>query len=115
MATTSLNDLPGELICLILQQVGSGKDLYAFLMRHSESHALMNCSEKETGRPTFERIDEMLKDEANSPGSICRPQSEKDSFATLFSIIMDLKSHKAQVKVGRPTEPAECLTLEPQT
>lgn len=69
--------------------------------------------EKEERELSFETIGEMLKDEANCPGSICRAHSGKDGFATLFSIIMDLNNRKAQVKMGRPTESAECLTLEP--
>jgi hypothetical protein len=44
MATTTLNDLPGELICLILQQVGSGKDLYAFLRASSKIYGAFSTS-----------------------------------------------------------------------
>lgn len=69
--------------------------------------------EKETGKVSFQTIGEMLKDEANFPGSICREDSGKDGFATLFSIIIDLNNRKAQIRMGRPTEPVECLTLEP--
>ncbi len=68
---------------------------------------------KEIRKPSFETIGEMLEDEANFPGSICRAQSDKDGFGTLFSIIMDLKTRQAQVKMGRPTESGECLALGP--
>lgn len=68
---------------------------------------------KETRKPDLETIGDMLKDEENFPGSICRAQSDKDGFATLFSIIMDLNNRKAQVKMGRPTESGGTLILEP--
>jgi isopenicillin-N N-acyltransferase like protein len=66
-----------------------------------------------TKKPSFETIGEILKDEDNFPGSICRALSEEDGFATLFSIIMDLNNYKAEVKMGRPTEPFEQLILKP--
>jgi isopenicillin-N N-acyltransferase like protein len=68
---------------------------------------------QETAMPSFGVIEKMLRDEANFPGSICRDQSGRDGFATLFSIVMDLKSHKAEVRMGKPTELGKRLTLEP--
>jgi isopenicillin-N N-acyltransferase like protein len=69
--------------------------------------------DRESTTPSFETIEALLKDEENFPGSICRAQSDKNSFATLFSIIMDLKNCEARVKMGRPTESSGSLTLEP--
>lgn len=73
---------------------------------------LNDLLEEEHGVPSFETIEKILMDEENFPWSICRGHTP-DGFATLFSIVMDLTARTAQVKVGRPTEPTECFTLEP--
>ncbi len=107
-----------------------GRDIITHTNHFLESHSGPECPpdlpdspcrlrrlnellEKEEDKPSDEGIRKMLKDEANFPGSICRASSGKDGFATLFSIIMDLNNRKAQVSMGRPTEPVELLTLEP--
>lgn len=63
--------------------------------------------------PTFETIEKMLEDEQGLPGAINRVATEKSPSSTLFSIVMDLKAKTAFVKVGRPTECKEFLTLNP--
>jgi isopenicillin-N N-acyltransferase-like protein len=68
-------------------------------------------AKKVDGEPTYEKLYELFKDEENAPGSICRKMEGKSSSASLFNIVMDLKARKADVTVGRPTEPEEKLTI----
>ncbi|CAK7204006.1 hypothetical protein SEUCBS139899_006757 [Sporothrix eucalyptigena] len=56
-------------------------------------------------------IQELFKDEENSPGSICRSQAGDSTVVTLFNIVMDLKEARAEVLMGRPNRPDEVLTL----
>lgn len=59
-------------------------------------------------------IRSILKDEENSPLSICRSPTEKSPMATLFSIVMDLTSKTAEVTVGKPSNiDAEIVHLHP--
>lgn len=57
----------------------------------------------------------LLKDETEGDGAaICRSaKPTKDDLQTLFSIIMDLKSKRANVAVGRPASSSETLVLDP--
>lgn len=63
--------------------------------------------------PSYGIIEEILRDEANFAGSICRDHSGRDGFATLFSIVMNLNSRKAMVKMGKPTGKGDRVNLEP--
>nr|POF06273.1 acyl-coenzyme a:6-aminopenicillanic-acid-acyltransferase 40 kda form [Quercus suber] len=59
-----------------------------------------------------EQISRLFEDEANYPSAICRERvMGKSTLATLFNIVMDLKSKTATVKVGRPTRPEEIIEL----
>ncbi|KAK4496273.1 hypothetical protein PRZ48_012253 [Zasmidium cellare] len=69
-------------------------------------------SKQVEGEPTYEKLIEVFKDTANAPGSICRKQDNKKSWsATLFNIIMDLESRKANVALGKPDSPDEQFVL----
>ena len=63
------------------------------------------------GVPSKEDIKEIFKDEANYPGSICRAQKAPSTSASLFNIVMDLKARRADVVLGRPTEPEDWVEL----
>lgn len=68
----------------------------------------------DTGTLGLEDIRSMLKDEENFPTAICRSKTNDSSIATLFNIVMDLKSRRAEVVTGKPTSKvAEVLHLEP--
>jgi isopenicillin-N N-acyltransferase-like protein len=59
-----------------------------------------------------EELSRLFEDEQNSPGAICRTETEYTGSATLFNIVMDLKSKKAVVRLGRPTEVEESIELQ---
>lgn len=63
--------------------------------------------------PTTQQLKDILKDIKNSPGAICRSQTEKSTIETLFSIVMDLNNRSAAVKMGRPVEGGEEFELRP--
>ena len=85
-------------------------DLPDTIVRLERVNQLLNQAETE---PSYGVVEEILRDEENFPGSICRDHSGRDGFATLFSIVMDLNRHKAKVGMGKPTELGDCLDLEP--
>jgi isopenicillin-N N-acyltransferase-like protein len=62
--------------------------------------------------PSWEQVARLFEDEQNTPGSICRVQTEETGSGTLFNIVMDLKSKKAILRMGRPTEVEESVNLE---
>jgi isopenicillin-N N-acyltransferase-like protein len=62
--------------------------------------------------PSWESVSRLFEDEQNTPGAICRFETEDSGTGTLFNIVMDLKSKKAVLKMGRPTQPEETLNLE---
>lgn len=64
---------------------------------------------------SVQAVEGMLKDEVVGDGaSICRTATQASGgLATLFSIVMDLGEKRAQVKMGRPSEPSEELVLDP--
>jgi len=64
------------------------------------------------GELSFEKLFEIFKDEQNYPGSICRAVGEGSTTASLFNIIMELKSRRAMVTLGRPIKPEETFWLE---
>jgi len=60
---------------------------------------------------SIERIEGIFEDEVEGGGAgICRKKGE-NGIATLFNIVMDLGERKGRVKVGRPVQPTEILTL----
>ncbi len=65
------------------------------------------------GKPSFEGIEALLRDEKNYPAAICRKASGEQRTETLFCIAMDLGGRVARVKMGRPTEEGEKLELRP--
>lgn len=62
--------------------------------------------------PSWEAVGGLFEDERNAPGSICRLETKETGSATLFNVVMDLKSRKAVVRLGRPTEVEEVINLE---
>ena len=62
--------------------------------------------------PSWEAVSRLFEDEQNAPGSICRMETKETGSATLFNIVMDLKSKKAIVRLGRPTEVEEVVNLQ---
>ncbi|KAH6877944.1 peptidase C45 acyl-coenzyme A:6-aminopenicillanic acid acyl-transferas-like protein [Alternaria rosae] len=62
--------------------------------------------------PSWENVTHLFADQQNAPGAICRFETEETGSGTLFNIVMDLKSKKAVLKMGRPTQPDETLNLE---
>lgn len=64
------------------------------------------------GEPSFEKLFEVFKDEKGYPASICRVAGGSSTSASLFNIIMELKSRRAWVHLGRATEPEETFWLE---
>ena len=64
------------------------------------------------GEPSFEKLFDIFKDEKGHPGSICRSVGGSSTSATLFNIVMELKSRRAMVSLGKPTKPDETFWLE---
>jgi isopenicillin-N N-acyltransferase-like protein len=62
--------------------------------------------------PSWESVSGLFEDEQNAPGAICRFDTEESGSGTLFNIVMDLKSKKAVLKLGRPTEVQETVNLK---
>jgi isopenicillin-N N-acyltransferase-like protein len=58
------------------------------------------------------RIEGILEDEENFPGSINKSVSSTSSVATLFSIVMDLAARRASVRIGRPTQAVDSFVLQ---
>ena len=61
--------------------------------------------------PSWDQVSKLFEDEQNAPGSICRPETEGGS-TTVFNIVMDLRSRKAVVKLGKPTEVEDVIDLQ---
>lgn len=61
--------------------------------------------------PSWDEVSKLFEDEQNAPGAICRIETEETGSATLFNIVMDLRSKKAVVRLGRPTEVEEVVEL----
>ncbi|QKX55102.1 uncharacterized protein TRUGW13939_02194 [Talaromyces rugulosus] len=55
----------------------------------------------------------ILEDKGNYPGAINRSSSESSAVETLFSIVMDLNSVSATVRLGKPTEALESFIMRP--
>jgi len=79
------------------------------VFRLKREQELVEMVEKEG--VSIERIEGIWQDEVEGGGTcICKKKGD-DGIATLFSIVMDLGDRKGRVKVGRPVEPTEILTL----
>ncbi|KAF2112539.1 peptidase C45 acyl-coenzyme A:6-aminopenicillanic acid acyl-transferas-like protein [Lophiotrema nucula] len=61
--------------------------------------------------PSWEEVSALFEDEQNYPAAICREQTEVTGSATLFNILMDLKTRTATIRMGRPTKPDETIQL----
>ena len=57
------------------------------------------------GDVTFEKLLGIFKDEKGYPASICREMGSTSRIASTFNIIMELKSRRALVTLGRVVEP----------
>lgn len=66
---------------------------------------------REGGRDPVCKVEELLEDETNYPGSINKAPSPGNGAETLFSIVMDLKRPVAKVRIGRPTEAVDSFEL----
>jgi len=64
------------------------------------------------GDLTFEKLLNVFKDEKDYPTSICRAVGGPSWGTSIFNIIMELKSRRALVNLGRPIEPEETFCLE---
>jgi len=64
------------------------------------------------GEPSWEDVGGLFADEQYTPGAICRRETPETGSGTLFNIVMDLKSRKAVVRLGRPTQVEETIDLE---
>lgn len=64
------------------------------------------------GEPNFENLFEVFKDEKGYPASICRAVGGPSWGASIFNVIMELKSRRALVNLGRAVEPEETFWLE---
>ncbi|KAF2165249.1 hypothetical protein M409DRAFT_67494 [Zasmidium cellare ATCC 36951] len=62
--------------------------------------------------PTTNNLLSVLEDEKNYPAAICRAVDNEAGIATLFSILMDLKSKSSVVRLGRPSAPEEVIHLK---
>lgn len=63
-------------------------------------------------KPTWADIDALFEDEENLPSAICRLETPESGSGTLFNIVMDLKTKRGIVKLGRPTQVDESIKLE---
>ncbi|KAL3427307.1 hypothetical protein PVAG01_00816 [Phlyctema vagabunda] len=71
---------------------------------------LRNSGEEQ---PNSEVVQCMLRDELVGDGAaICR-STGKENIATLFSVVMDMKTKKGQVLAGKPVAPVETFILDP--
>lgn len=72
---------------------------------------MIENTDKLNDEPSWEDISQLFEDEHGYPYSICRKAPDGGS-TTLFNIVMDLKSKKAVVRLGRPTQTEETVKLE---
>ncbi|KAI9830719.1 MAG: hypothetical protein M1819_005383 [Sarea resinae] len=66
-----------------------------------------------SARTAMIRVEQILKDEDGFPTSISRKSSPGNPSSTLFSIVTDLCSRVAVVKIGRPQSSKNVLVLSP--
>jgi isopenicillin-N N-acyltransferase-like protein len=82
------------------------RDSLTRLPTMTENAGKLNCE------ASWEEFSALFADEQNSPGAICRIETEETGAGTLFNIVMDLKAKKAVVKLGKPTAVEETIDLE---
>ncbi|PLB39136.1 AAT-domain-containing protein [Aspergillus candidus] len=81
--------------------------------RRIEQLALKHVSSTGQKGPTMADIMEMLDDHEGFPYSICRyEEGPLGMDATLFSIVMELRSKGATVRLGRPCQVEETIELD---
>lgn len=68
-------------------------------------------SEKLGSEPSWEDVSRLFEDEQNVPCSICRLEAPESGSATLFNIVMDLKSKMGVLRMGRPTQVEDTISL----
>ncbi|KAF2657275.1 peptidase C45 acyl-coenzyme A:6-aminopenicillanic acid acyl-transferas-like protein [Lophiostoma macrostomum CBS 122681] len=61
--------------------------------------------------PSWEDVSRLFEDEQNHPTSICREAIDENGSGTLFNIVMDLKSRRAILRLGRPVQVEETVEL----
>jgi isopenicillin-N N-acyltransferase-like protein len=61
--------------------------------------------------PSWENVSRLFEDEQNYPTSICREQTQESGSGTLFNILMDLRSRRAIIRLGRPVKVEETVEL----
>lgn len=66
---------------------------------------------REKQGPSWEEVSNLFEDEQNLPSAICREETPESGSATLFNILMDLKNKSAVIRMGRPTQVEETVTL----
>lgn len=102
-----------------IEEVGIWDDSAPRLARIEELAVELAEKEREGKEPSMKGIEGLLCDENGFPCSINRHEREKGSnavsptAATLFSVVMDLRERRAEVKLGRPSEPDEIVELRP--
>ncbi|EXJ90962.1 hypothetical protein A1O1_04069 [Capronia coronata CBS 617.96] len=62
--------------------------------------------------PTWAEVSRLFEDEKNAPAAICRAQTGESESATLFNILMDLRQKKAVIRMGKPNQVEETVSLE---
>ncbi|KAF2095120.1 peptidase C45 acyl-coenzyme A:6-aminopenicillanic acid acyl-transferas-like protein [Rhizodiscina lignyota] len=62
--------------------------------------------------PSWEEFSKLFEDETHYPAAICRKYEGESGSESLFNIVMELKSKKGVVKLGRPIHPEETVVLE---
>lgn len=67
---------------------------------------------KKVQDPSWEEFSNLFTDETNFPAAICRKYEGESGSESLFNIVMELKSRKAIVKLGRPVEAEETVVLQ---
>ncbi|EED15956.1 acyl-CoA:6-aminopenicillanic-acid-acyltransferase, putative [Talaromyces stipitatus ATCC 10500] len=61
--------------------------------------------------PAWDMILKLFEDERNSPASICRYELGSSTFGTLFNIVMDLKGGRVVVRMGKPSQVEEVISM----
>ena len=89
----------------ILKHPGIGQDSTWLADSSYRVHRIEELANEIGAEPTKEQVFEIFKDENNYPGAICRAQKKPSQSASLFNIVMDLEAKRADVTLGRPTEP----------
>ena len=89
----------------ILKHPGVGDDTNWLADSSYRVRRIEELANKIQGEPMKDQVFEMFKDETNYPGAICRAQKKPSQSASLFNIVMDLEAIRADVTLGRPTEP----------